>query len=466
MGQAPVNAHADWQLWIPTGVILALGMLGVATQTYFRFAALEKAQRDRADQAVSLASQSIGQTLGEQRHLLRLFTQQQKAVLEAVAATPGSARSRTTLTREVRRYFPDALAHTLADKDGNVLVEYFDGLVAADCRDNIRAFARTGTQSLHLHADPPHPHYDVMIPHGEHVFFVSFTPREISGILSKYALGCLRLYLLHGAGYQVEITGTAQDTDRGRLMILSPREQGAILASARVPGTDWRLAALPAPDQDRAERQAIRGEAAALLIALGLFSFAFHLLLAREHRQRLDAEVEARKMAHLGLVDALTGLPNRRALDTDLEREWLNMERSDEPLSLLMIDLDRFKDYNDTHGHLAGDHCLRVVAQAMHAALKRPRDRIARFGGEEFAILLPNTACPAAGLLAETLHQAVRDAFAGEGAAPCVTISIGISCARAKHPGSARELLEAADRALYAAKGAGRDTTVTLPVQA
>ena len=465
MGKGLVNAHRNWQLWIPIGVVLALGLLGIATQTYFRYTALDNEQREMANQAVSLASQSIDQTLQEERHLLLLFTQQHTAVLNAVKSTPGSAPSREALARKIRQYFPEAFAHTLADKNGNVLMEYFDGLVAEDCRNNIRAFARTGEQQLRMHANPLKPHYDIMAQYGDCVFFVSFDPHNISGLLSEYALHGLRLYLLKGSGPQVDIAGLEHQGPQRHAITLSAQEQGAILAAAYVPHTDWRLVALPMYEHLWAERLAIRVETAGLVVTLVLFSLAFHMLLVREHRQRLHAELEAQKMAHLGLVDALTGLPNRRALDIDLEREWLNMERSDEPLSLLMIDLDHFKDYNDTYGHLAGDNCLRVVAQTMRSTLKRPRDRIARFGGEEFAILLPNTPCLAAKLLADALHEAVRDAFSIEAAEPGVTISIGISCAHAKHLNNAQELLDVADQALYGAKGAGRDTTVTIPIQ-
>lgn len=443
-----------------------MGLLGIATQTYFRYAALENEQREMARQAVSLASQSIDQALQDQRHLLLLFTQQHTAALNAAKSTPGSTPSREALARKIRLYFPEAFAHTLADKSGNVLVEYFDGLVAEDCRNNIRAFAQTGEQQLRMHANPLKPHYDIMAKYGDCVFFVSFDPHNISGLLSKYALHGLRLYLLKGAGPQVEMASTERLGSQGHTLTLSTQEQDAILAAVHVPNTDWRLVALPMPDHLWAERQAIRMETAGLVVALGLFSLVFHMLLVREHRQRLQAELEAREMAHLGLVDALTGLPNRRALDADLEREWLNMERSDEPLSLLMIDLDHFKDFNDTYGHLAGDNCLRVVAQTMRSTLKRPRDRIARFGGEEFAILLPNTPCLAAKLLADALHEAVREAFSINASEPGITISIGISCAHAKHLKNAQELLDVADQALYGAKGAGRDTTVTIPIQA
>ncbi len=452
MAQAPVSAHRHWQLWLPTGALLVLGILGVVAHVYFRHASLERERVETARQTVYLASQAIERILGEQRHLLHLFTQKQASTLDSVIVAPASDQAKAQLTWEARRYFPEAFAHTLADREGKVLLEAFDGLVGEVCRDNIRAFARTSEQRLHIHPFPIRPHYDVMARHGEHIFFVSFAPDRIRGILAGHELPGLRLTLVRNSTLQVEIPNPGH-----------PGDQAPILATRAVPSTDWRLVALALPAQHRAEQLAIRKEAAGLLVALGMFSLVFHRLVARERHDRMNAEAQAREMAHLGLVDALTGLPNRRALDMDLEREWLNMERSDDPLSLLMIDLDHFKHYNDTYGHLAGDHCLRAVAQAMRTTLRRPRDHIARFGGEEFAILLPNTPCLAAKLLADALHKAVRDAFAAGNEGPGVTISVGISCAHAKQLKSARDLLDVADRALYGAKGAGRDTTVTIP---
>jgi diguanylate cyclase (GGDEF)-like protein len=163
------------------------------------------------------------------------------------------------------------------------------------------------------------------------------------------------------------------------------------------------------------------------------------------------------------LVDALTGLGNRRRLDEYLDEALRRAGRAGSPLALIMIDVDCFKMYNDRYGHVAGDTCLRAIAGALDARLVRRFDQVMRYGGEEFVAVLPDTGEAAALEIAEKLRLDVRRlalAQAGrEGGV--VTISAGVAVARgAQHLGAARALLHAADQALYAAKQNGRDQVV------
>lgn len=168
--------------------------------------------------------------------------------------------------------------------------------------------------------------------------------------------------------------------------------------------------------------------------------------------------------------DGLTGIANRRQFEESMHREWLRAQRVGSPMSLLMIDIDAFKSYNDHYGHQAGDRCLQAVAQALKHAVHRPADLSARYGGEEFAVLLPDTDACGARFLALHLLQAVdvmRLPHADSPAADHVTVSIGVSACEdfVASPGPllqrlqqvpASALVAAADQALYAAKGAGR----------
>ncbi|MDT7835054.1 diguanylate cyclase [Aquabacterium sp. OR-4] len=190
-------------------------------------------------------------------------------------------------------------------------------------------------------------------------------------------------------------------------------------------------------------------------------------------RQATPALVAARVRATLELLrsasywrqsaqfDALTGLANRRQLDAVLQREWRRAQRLQRPLALLMVDLDFFKAYNDRHGHLAGDDCLRQVAQLLRQAVRRPTDLVGRFGGEEFAVLLSETDGRGALVVADLLQRAVADQalpHGGRGAGPRVSVSIGVSAwaPGAGDPGAAA-LLACADAALYDVKRHGRD---------
>ena len=164
------------------------------------------------------------------------------------------------------------------------------------------------------------------------------------------------------------------------------------------------------------------------------------------------------------LVDGLTGLVNRPGLDAALDRAWAVHERTGDPLSVLIIDVDHFKAYNDAAGHLAGDRCLREVAARLAAAVRGPEDTVARYGGEEFAVVLPSTGAHRALQVADRLLASVRSArlvHPGLEAGATVSVSIGVASTStsggAAGPRDPQELLEAADGALYAAKRAGRD---------
>jgi diguanylate cyclase (GGDEF)-like protein len=175
------------------------------------------------------------------------------------------------------------------------------------------------------------------------------------------------------------------------------------------------------------------------------------LTLSEIVRQR---EELARRLERIARTDALTGLPNRRAWDEALERELARADRSGEPLCAALLDLDHFKDFNDMHGHQAGDEHLRAATLGWRGRL-RPTDLIARYGGEEFAVILSATRIAGAREVVERLRGSVPR---GE------TVSSGI--AEWDRSESGVELIARADRALYEAKRAGRDRTVAMPAAA
>ena len=166
-------------------------------------------------------------------------------------------------------------------------------------------------------------------------------------------------------------------------------------------------------------------------------------------------------------LDGLTGINNRRHFDERLTAEWSRSERSGAPLSALLIDVDHFKRFNDTHGHQCGDDCLRRVARALASGLQRPTDLVARYGGEEFVCLLPDTDEYGATHLAEQLRQRIQGETQPNltGAAwPAVTASIGVGSARLDLMRSSADLLREADYNLYRAKHAGRNAVRAGPM--
>lgn len=165
-------------------------------------------------------------------------------------------------------------------------------------------------------------------------------------------------------------------------------------------------------------------------------------------------------LKHLVRTDALTGLLNRRAFDDAIDAEIRRTSRAGTPLSLLIVDVDRFKDYNDHYGHLAGDEALRQVSQLLKNSLKRPADVVARFGGEEFTAILPDTDEDGAYLVAESFRRALAEAHLSHANSDkgYITVSVGVATYMADTAArSALDLIETADGALYSAKAAGRD---------
>ena len=161
----------------------------------------------------------------------------------------------------------------------------------------------------------------------------------------------------------------------------------------------------------------------------------------------------------LSSLDGLTGIANRRHFDEILQKEWRRGLRNIHPLSLILMDIDCFKPYNDNYGHLAGDDCLKQVAQILSNQAKRPGDLVARYGGEEFVMVLPETTVENAVNLAEDLLQAVKAPkipHAYSRADSIVTLSLGVATTIPDRDSSPEDLIKKADQALYQAKKEGR----------
>ncbi len=165
-------------------------------------------------------------------------------------------------------------------------------------------------------------------------------------------------------------------------------------------------------------------------------------------------------VSRLTIVDELTGIYNRRYFDMVLDEEWKRSMREYSSISMLMIDIDYFKDFNDAYGHQQGDDCLKQVATILSSQVKRASDFCARYGGEEFVIVLPNTTAEHARLLAERIRRAIEDARIRAGADHAslwVTVSIGVATTTAEFEQSSSELVKAADNCLYQSKHNGRN---------
>ncbi|EJM85038.1 diguanylate cyclase (GGDEF) domain-containing protein [Pseudomonas sp. GM74] len=236
------------------------------------------------------------------------------------------------------------------------------------------------------------------------------------------------------------------------IIVLSTKEDPLIKSAAFAAGANDYLVKLP----DNIE----------LVARIRYHSRSYMTLLQRDaayralrvsQQQLLDTNLVLQRLMN---SDGLTGLSNRRHFDEYMELEWRRSLREQSQLSLLMIDVDYFKAYNDSFGHLEGDEALRKVAAAIKDASARPSDLPARYGGEEFALVLPNTSQGGARLVAEKLRQtvaALKIPHNSPTEGSSLTISIGLSTITPKAGSNCRDLISAADKGLYLAKNNGRN---------
>jgi len=241
------------------------------------------------------------------------------------------------------------------------------------------------------------------------------------------------------------------------IIVLSTKEEPGVKSEAFTAGANDYLVKLP----DKIE----------LLARIRYHSKAYWNQLQRDEayralresqRQLMEANIELQRLNN---VDALTGASNRRHFNEYIEIEWKRAAREQTWLAVLMIDVDDFKKFNDTYGHLAGDEALRKVAEVTRKVSGRPADLAARFGGEEFAIVLPGTNLAGAQAVAERMRQSVQDLQVPHSASSVgevLTISVGAASIIPRRNDSVVALIETADVALYRAKTSGKNRVVTL----
>jgi diguanylate cyclase (GGDEF)-like protein len=206
---------------------------------------------------------------------------------------------------------------------------------------------------------------------------------------------------------------------------------------------------------------------AAILVALAVYGIRTTTLQSRFLQSQHDLQQVRDQLQEMSLKDGLTNVANRRCFDQILELEWGRAIRTQHPLSLLLIDVDFFKNINDRYGHRYGDQCLLEIATALHSTLPRSCDLLARYGGEEFAAILPDTDLTGTKAVADRMQEAVRALHIPNQTAigHFATVSIGIAVYEFPQAGDPAALIEASDRGLYTAKQNGRDRIAHAPLQ-
>lgn len=195
-------------------------------------------------------------------------------------------------------------------------------------------------------------------------------------------------------------------------------------------------------------------------------SLQLSALLAQERLLEAQLQADNQALQLMAVQDSLTGLANRRAFDHKLTYEWRLGRRQQTPLAVILCDVDHFKAYNDTYGHIMGDQCLRSVSAVLDAVIRRPADMAARYGGEEFALILPNTELEGALFIAQRIQQTLRARALPHPNSPAgqsVSMSFGVAVVVPQKRLQMDDLLRSADIALYQAKAEGRDRICVSP---
>jgi diguanylate cyclase (GGDEF)-like protein len=182
--------------------------------------------------------------------------------------------------------------------------------------------------------------------------------------------------------------------------------------------------------------------------------------IAKGIELQTNLEQANKKLEHLSYIDELTDIPNRRIFNEVIRKQWSDCMQDSMPLSLILVDIDYFKNYNDNYGHLRGDECLKAVAKALTGSVKHPCDFISRFGGEEFGIILPGIGYEVSIVIAEQMRmnvEALKISHEYSKIGPYITISLGVATVLPENNMNYLELINASDKQLYKAKEKGRN---------
>ncbi len=275
-----------------------------------------------------------------------------------------------------------------------------------------------------------------------------------------------------GVGYKISVATNGEDALR---IAGSEQAPDLILLDIMMPGMDGYEVCKRLKNEERTEKipvifitAKIRVEDETLGLEMGAVDYIAKPFSLPIVKARVKAHLELKRnrdlLENIVHLDGLTGIRNRRFFDDALANEWRRGGRRGSPLSLIMIDIDHFKKFNDTYGHIIGDDCLRQVADTLSDTVRRPADFVARYGGEEFSAVLPDTDADAARLIAELMRKRVESleiSHSGS-SAEVVTVSLGVATVVPRRSSDPEMLVQSADKMLYEAKESGRNQVCCL----
>jgi len=435
--------------------------------------------------AVDVTSAEIERIIDERIRLIDIFAQDNLAQLLSLTKNPQNEALFNTLNNKLGRYFLDYFTMNIATRHGDPIIDYFDGKLGERCITDMKAFAETGQRIVRVHPNQNLYHYDIVIKHltedHELILFISFGLEELTRLLWMIQPDNQELILIQNSGdHLIELKDTgSRNTITDRLDFrFTETEKARILSSSSVNSTQWTAVSLIEPGVLAAYRSSLIKEGVGIYLIFLMITLIMWHYLNREERKRNSAETNLfqrnREIEQLNIdllkaneqlkltasTDSLTGLYNRRCFDEQIKKEFNRALRTEQPLSLLMFDIDYFKQFNDHYGHQNGDTCLQIIAELTTQYFKRADDFVARYGGEEFVVIMAATdrehALDIARQFAAAITQRNIEHLESE-ICGHVTISAGLTSITSQKDDSPSSLLRRADQLLYVAKTTGRN---------
>jgi diguanylate cyclase (GGDEF)-like protein len=369
------------------------------------------------------------------------------------------------------------LSSNISTSDGEFVIDDFDGYIGDICLSDTRHYLQSREQIIRIHPNPVVYHYDILVDF-EHdskklLFFVSFNTNEITNLLKTAKIERHNILIINNQQNLIEITSTgSRDTILDRLDYrITEDEKSRILNTFPIHGTYWSVVDLRDNDLFKDYRYYMLKQGLIIysffIILTLLMSAALFVGIFRKNRLEIFLLEKNKKieklnidLEHLSVTDGLTGLHNRRYLDMKGPQDLNTALRLNIPLNAALIDIDYFKQYNDTYGHQKGDECLIQITQLLSSFFRRSNDVSIRYGGEEFLVFnlgdKPSRFADQIQLFSDAI-KSTDIKHSGSVISDAITVSIGISSTENIQCQTVYGLIQEADKALYIAKNSGRN---------
>jgi len=443
---------------------------------------------DAADKAVHIAGVEIEKKIESKRRLVKIFSEDYYDDIVRLYHNPDNVGLYFELEEKIRRYFPDYFASNIINERGESIINNGEGVIGEFCLQDIQSYLKFNERIVRVHPSSRVYHFDVMSKFSTDgknmLLFVSFDLNEVARILKASKPGNHELLLINSKMKSIiEVTPLgSRDKIKGREDYeLTEAEKSRILGTYPIKGTVWDIIDMHETGLLERIRTSLTLEGLAIFFIFTLIMFYMRSIILNQDRVREAAEKKVKqnsneinhlneelkktntRLAMLSVTDDLTGLYNRRYFDMHMNTEWNRNMRSSDSITLIMLDVDYFKQYNDFYGHQEGDECLVKVANLMRKIFRRADDIVARYGGEEFVVLMTDIEKKdAIEVMKKFIDELAQLKIPHEKSTinDYVTVSAGLVSAIPTNDGSIRQLFNEVDEAMYKAKSSGRNQLV------